>query len=67
MKLSITGYHLDKANDWVAELSCRHFQHARHNPSWNNREWVVIEAGRSSQLGASLNYVKCDRSKPRDA
>jgi len=67
MKQSITGYHLDEANDWVAELSCRHFQHVRHNPPWNNREWVVTEAGRSSKLGASLNCVKCDRSEPRDA
>lgn len=66
MKQKITGYHLDELNDWVAELSCDHFQHVRHNPPWTNREWVTTEAGRQSKLGETLNCVKCDAAAPPD-
>ena len=67
MKQSITGYHLDAENDWVAELTCRHFQHVRHNPPWTMREWVVTESGRNEKLGETLECVKCDRGDPPDA
>lgn len=66
MKQTITGYHQDDADDWVAELSCRHFQHVRHNPPWTNREWVVTDTGRREKIGAVLDCVKCDRSEPVD-
>ncbi|MGB1311545.1 MAG: DUF3565 domain-containing protein [Leucothrix sp.] len=66
MKQAITGYHKDQENDWVAELQCGHFQHVRHNPPWMNRQWVISEAGRNSQLGNELNCVKCDNDAPKD-
>ncbi|MBL4765927.1 MAG: DUF3565 domain-containing protein [Colwellia sp.] len=66
MNQSITGYHKDEENDWVAELLCRHFQHVRHNPPFINRPWVITEAGRNSMLGYELNCKKCDLGDPKD-
>jgi hypothetical protein len=66
MNQSITGYHKDEENDWVAELLCGHFQHVRHNPPFINRPWVVTEAGRNSMLGYELNCLKCDLGEPKD-
>jgi len=60
MLQGIIGYHKDEYNDWVAELSCGHFQHVRHDPPWVNRPWVESEQGRISKLGQKLNCVKCD-------
>ncbi|MEQ9310798.1 MAG: DUF3565 domain-containing protein [Balneolaceae bacterium] len=47
MKRSITGFHKDENNDWVAELECGHKQHVRHNPPWKLRAWVISESGRN--------------------
>ena len=66
MKQAITGYHKDDDNDWVAELSCGHFQHVRHNPPWVNRPWVESREGRAEKLGYELNCVKCDAGEPAD-
>jgi len=66
MKQTITGFHRDELGDWVAELSCNHFQHVRHNPPWTNREWVTTQDGRQSMLGEVLNCVKCDSGAPQD-
>jgi hypothetical protein len=66
MNQAIAGYHLDEANDWVAELACGHFQHVRHNPPWTNRPWVISEAGRQSHLGHLLSCKKCDENLPPD-
>jgi len=60
MLQGITGYHKDEKNDWVAELSCGHCQHVRHNPPWVNRPWVESEHSRMSKLGQKLNCVICD-------
>lgn len=66
MRRQITGFHLDDKNDWVAELSCEHYQHVRHNPPWTNREWVVTANGRAEKLGEWLNCIKCDTNAPPD-
>ncbi|WP_428086641.1 DUF3565 domain-containing protein [Candidatus Thioglobus sp.] len=66
MNQAITGYHLDELNDWVAELSCEHFQHVRHNPPWTNRVWVTTEAGRNSKLGEPLFCQKCQTGAAKD-
>ena len=66
MNQSITGYHKDEENDWVAELLCGHFQHVRHNPPFINRPWVITETGRDSMLGHDLNCIKCDLGEPKD-
>jgi len=66
MHQTITGFHQDELDDWVAELACRHFQHVRHNPPWTNRAWVEEEQGRQSAIGKTLDCKKCDRSEPKD-
>jgi len=63
----IAGFHLDEANDWVAELECGHNQHVRHNPPWINRPWVVTPEGRAEALGRFLPCTKCDVNAPPDA
>ena len=66
MNQSITDYHKDKKNDWVAKLLCGHFQHVRHNPPFINRSWVTTKAGRCSMIGYELNCKKCDSGEPKD-
>jgi hypothetical protein len=66
MKSAIAGFHTDEAGDWVAELACGHNQHVRHRPPFQNRSWVVSEAGRRSRLGVELDCKKCDEGAPRD-
>jgi cytochrome c-type biogenesis protein CcmH/NrfF len=56
----ITGFRLDEQGDWVAELECRHGQHVRHRPPWENRPWVVTENGRAEHLGRELHCTKCE-------
>ena len=66
MNQSITGYHKDKENDWVAELQCGHFQHVRNNPPFINRPWVTTTKGRDAMIGHQLNCKKCDLREPQD-
>ncbi|MGM0506626.1 MAG: DUF3565 domain-containing protein [Bacteroidota bacterium] len=66
MKQPICGYHRDEEGHWVAELSCGHNQHVRHDPPWQLRPWVTTPEGRKSHLGMDLNCKKCDRGEPRD-
>ena len=47
----ITGFHLDEDNHWVADLSCGHTQHVRHNPPWQQREWILSDNGRNNFIG----------------
>ncbi|MFT6302408.1 MAG: hypothetical protein ACJAY2_001593 [Pseudomonadales bacterium] len=66
MLQKITGFHQDDGADWVAELSCGHGQHVRHDPPWRSRPWVITQAGRDENLGESLNCVKCDLPANRE-
>ena len=60
MQQAIVGFHLDKENHWVAELTCGHGQHVRHDPPWQNRPWVLTKQGRREKLGAMLECKKCE-------
>lgn len=60
MNQSITGYHKDAEDHWVAELECGHAQHVRHDPPWTERVWVTTLEGRNSHLGKKLNCIRCD-------
>jgi len=60
MRRSIVGYHQDDASVWVAELSCGHGQHMRHDPPWQSRPWVTSEQGRAGQLGTELDCAYCE-------
>jgi len=61
MKQSITGFHKDEEGHWVAELSCGHAQHVRHDPPWQLRPWVITPEGRKKYLGHQLNCKECGR------
>jgi hypothetical protein len=66
MDRPIVGFHQDEHADWVAELSCGHFQHVRHDPPWTNRPWTLTAEGRASVLGRVLPCRKCDAGAPPD-
>jgi hypothetical protein len=59
----IVGFHRDEEQHWVADLECGHTQHVRHDPPWQNRPWVVTEAGRQTFIGEVLLCVECARGK----
>lgn len=61
MEREITGFHLDEAGDWVAELSCGHNQHVRHRPPFQIRQWVLAEDTRTGRVGTSLPCLLCAR------
>ena len=61
MKRSITRFHVDERDDWVAELDCYHNQHVRHKPPFINRPWVETSEGRDRMLGETLDCLRCDR------
>ena len=64
MERRITGFHQDEQGHWVAELECGHGQHVRHDPPWQNRQWVLTEETRRGFLGVVLNCVLCDPQAP---
>jgi len=67
MDRSITGFHRDDEEHWVAELSCGHGQHVRHDPPFTERPWVQSRAEREARIGSALDCVRCDRSElPED-
>ena len=55
----IVGFRQDDAGHWVAELSCGHTQHVRHEPPLVTREWTLTEDGRASRIGATLRCAQC--------
>ena len=59
----IEGFHQDEVGDWVAELSCLHGQHVRHQPPFRERPWVVTDEGRSAHIGSDLDCPLCDRAE----
>jgi len=63
---TITGFHHDDAGDWVAELSCGHNQHVRHEPPFRLRAWVLENEGRTARLGTPIDCSLCDRAELPD-
>ena len=59
----IAGFRQDEAGEWAAELSCLHGQHIRHRPPFQNRPWVLTEAGRDEHLGTDIDCPLCDRAE----
>ena len=59
MKRSVVGFQRDEEGHWVAELSCGHIQHVRHDPPWQVRPWVVTGEGREAHLGMELTCRVC--------
>lgn len=67
MEIVIAGFHTDEAGDWVAELSCGHTRHVRHNPPWIIRPWVITPEGRASFLGKRIYCKECDEEQGESA
>ncbi len=63
MNRSITGFHQDDDGDWVAEMSCFHNRHIRHQPPVKNAQWVLSEEGREAHIGAPIECPLCDRAE----
>ena len=63
---TIDGFHRDEEGDWVAELSCLHTQHIRHQPPFQERPWVVTAEGRASRVGHEVECPPCDRAELPD-
>jgi tellurite methyltransferase len=61
MQRPMRGFHQDAESHWVAELSCGHAQHVRHQPPFTLRPWMLTLEGRTGRLGQSLDCVACDR------
>lgn len=61
MLRTIDGFHQDEVGDWVAELSCLHGQHVRHEPPFQERPWVVTAEGREGRIGTPIECPLCDR------
>ncbi len=64
MERTIAGFHQDDQGVWVAELSCGHTQHIRHNPPFRLAPWVLDEAGRAGRIGSPLECPLCDQTEP---
>lgn len=60
MKQSITDFHKDEEGHWVADLTCFHTRHFRHDPPWHNREWVEDPEKRRDQVGVWVDCPKCE-------
>jgi len=56
----VVGFHQDEEGQWVAELTCGHGQHVRHDPPWQVRPWVTTPEGRVAFLGTVLDCRKCE-------
>ena len=61
MKRPIISFTQDTVGDWLAQLSCGHTQHVRHQPPFQSRLWVTTEEGRQSKLGEVLECPYCER------
>ena len=61
MQRAMQGFHRDAEGHWVAELSCGHRQHVRHQPPFTLRPWVLSEQGRAERIGQHLECPACDR------
>jgi hypothetical protein len=55
----IVDFFQDAESHWVAQLSCGHGQHVRHEPPMQNRPWVLTVEGRQLHVGTSLSCMSC--------
>lgn len=60
---TITGFHEDDCDDYVADLACGHGQHVRHQPPFRLRPWIVDPVQHAERIGATLDCPLCDRAE----
>ncbi|WP_409372529.1 DUF3565 domain-containing protein [Pseudomonas fluvialis] len=63
----LLGWHQDEHDHWVAELSCGHTQHQRHQPPWQNRAWVLDAEQRQASIGQPFACGWCAQSSDKEA
>ena len=63
---TIEAFHPDADGEWVAELSCLHNQHVRHQPPFQDRAWVLTSEGRAGRIGEEIDCPLCDRAELPD-
>ncbi|MGE8145671.1 DUF3565 domain-containing protein [Pseudomonas frederiksbergensis] len=63
---TITGFHQDEDGHWVAELSCGHTQHLRHQPPWQSQAWVMDPAQRIEKIGQPFACGWCAQGSVSD-
>lgn len=61
MERTIRGFHRDEDGEWVADLSCGHSQHMRHDPPWRERPWTQTASGREARIGTVITCRQCDK------
>jgi hypothetical protein len=66
VRRTIVSFGQDDRGDWVADLSCLHRQHVRHQPPFRDRPWVLEESGRAAHIGSELDCPLCDRAELPD-
>ena len=59
MQTNIVGFRQDEEGHWVAELACGHSRHFRHDPPWQDREWVTTPEGRQRFIGTEVDCKQC--------
>ncbi len=67
VKRAIVAFRKDDAGDWVADLSCLHAQHVRHQPPFRLAPWVLDDRQRAARVGAPLDCPLCDRAELPEA
>jgi hypothetical protein len=60
----IVDFSQDADSHWVAQLSCGHRQHVRHNPPLHSRPWVLSAEGRNEHVGTLLSCMHCLAAEP---
>ncbi|WP_150747627.1 DUF3565 domain-containing protein [Pseudomonas fluorescens] len=63
---TVTGFHQDEDGHWVAELSCGHTQHLRHQPPWQSRAWVLNPLLRNEKIGQPFACGWCAQGSVSD-
>jgi tellurite resistance-related uncharacterized protein len=60
MKRAITGFHLDRFQEWVADLECGHGVTMKHNPPYQSCSWIGSAVRRNEHVGDLQECVTCD-------
>ncbi|MEN0105335.1 MAG: DUF3565 domain-containing protein [Pseudomonas sp.] len=61
--VQILGFAQDEEGHWVAVLSCGHTQHLRHQPPWQNRDWVQDPTQRQEKIGQPFTCGWCTQGQ----
>lgn len=60
MEKVIAGFHLDRFQEWNADLECGHTVEMRHNPPYQECKWIGTAKGRQEHIGDTRECVYCD-------